>query len=585
MNFSIFKVLPFFLFNSFILLAQEISFMSPDTVCVNEIFNITNTSLAVDEIYWNFCSTDLSNPIEQQSLENLTTLDVPVFMDIAKDGDDYFAFITNHAGSLVRLSFGNSLENTPTETNLGNILILANEGIQIINDGQQWWGFSIGGSSTLSTGEAFTRLDFGNSLNNTPTINNFGNIGDLFYPHDLYIFKENENWFGWTINKYSFTLTRISFGNNLANEPIAENIGNIGNLYHPTGFHPQFYDDEWFLFVANEGIGNINGSITRLEFGDKLSNIPSGTNFGNLGILQKPRDIVITELCGQFVAILADHGDDNLYVLDFGTSLTNVPFPVTWGSISDLDFPHSFSDFFRIENDLILFIPNAGNSSISKITLRGCTDANPSFSNSSQPPPLSYSESGLYVIQMISNLGKPTQQSFCKEIVVLPKPELNLGNDTTICQQSSYIIESEFNNTLWQNNISGSSFEATQSDIYVAEVAYENCISYDTIDIQFSDCKNCILFPNVFTPDNNQVNDIFQPVIQCDNEPQNYTLKIFNRWGETIFSTTQIEQGWDGFHNNKIAQSDVYIWMMSYEYFDGEKMISKKEQGDVSLIR
>lgn len=562
--------------------AQEVSFTAPDTVCVNEIFNITNTSSGVDEVYWNFCGSDSSNPIEKETLNDLTSLDIPVFIDVEKDGNNYYAFVTSVIGKLTKLDFGDNILNEPIETNLGNLnnaMIPQSEGIQIVFDGEDWWGFIIGGIFNNS-GEKLLRLNFGNSLNNTPTTTDFGNIGELLFPHDLHIFQEDDNWFGWTINKASSTLTRFNFGNNLGNTPIAENLGNIGTLDEPVGFESFSQNENWLLFVTNEG----SGTITRLEFGDKLSNTPIGINLGNLGLFEKPRDILIQEACGQFIGLVAEADKKNLVLLSFGDNLsTNFPLPIPILSLGDFDFPHAFSKIIDFENDNYFFVLNAGDNTIDRVRLRSCDNVNPPISTAFNPPPISYDTEGSYIIQLTSDDG--VANSFCKEIIVLSYPDLNIGTDTSLCFGETILLESVFNNTIWQNTTFSNSFLVEESGFYFAETSFGNCTSYDTISIQFENCENCIIFPNVFTPDNNEVNDIFRPIIKCNNNPQNYTLKIFNRWGENIFSTNQLSQGWNGFHNNKIATSDVYVWIVSYDFFDGEKIVSKMNQGDVSLIR
>lgn len=581
MKFYFSKILLLFLFLPICTLGQQVSFTAPDTVCVDEVFNITNTSSDVDEVFWNFCGSDFSNPIEKETIDNLASLSTPVFIDVEKDGNDYFMFITNVNGKLTRLDFGNSLLNEPTEVNFGNInnaLGPQTEGIQIVFDGQDWWGFIIGGAAS-SAGEKFIRLYFGNSLNNTPTTTNFGNIGDLMFPHDLHIFQEDGNWFGWTINRYSNSLTRFEFGNNLGNTPSAQNLGNIGELDMPSGFVSFKQNGNWFLFVANEG----SNSITRLEFAEKLSNTPIGFNLGNLGVFEKPRDILIQEACGQFIGLVAEADREHLILLTFGDNLmTNFPLPIPIISLGEFEFPHAFSEIINFENDNYFFVINAGNNTVDRVKLKGCDNASIPNSNTYDPLPLSYDTEGTYIIQLTNN--NDLANSFCKEIVVQPYPDLDIGMDTSICFGETFLLESSYSNTLWQNTTMNNSFLVEATGIYVAETSFGNCTSMDTISINFVDCDDCILFPNVFTPDNNQVNDIFQPVIQCNNNPQNYSLKIFNRWGENVFSSNDISRGWDGKHKNNIAPTDVYVWIVSYEYFNGEKIVSKKEHGEITLI-
>jgi gliding motility-associated-like protein len=67
-------------------------------------------------------------------------------------------------------------------------------------------------------------------------------------------------------------------------------------------------------------------------------------------------------------------------------------------------------------------------------------------------------------------------------------------------------------------------------------------------------------FPNAFTPKKNDgTNDTF---LGKGVGIRSYHIWIFDRWGNIIFDTSDIDQGWDGGVNNKqdIIQQDVFVW-------------------------
>ncbi len=70
-----------------------------------------------------------------------------------------------------------------------------------------------------------------------------------------------------------------------------------------------------------------------------------------------------------------------------------------------------------------------------------------------------------------------------------------------------------------------------------------------------------IYVPNTFTPDRNGVNEIFKPVLEGFDE-NDYTLYIFNRWGELVFESHDMEFGWDGSYSqlNEDVQDGVFTW-------------------------
>jgi gliding motility-associated-like protein len=72
--------------------------------------------------------------------------------------------------------------------------------------------------------------------------------------------------------------------------------------------------------------------------------------------------------------------------------------------------------------------------------------------------------------------------------------------------------------------------------------------------------------PNTFTPNGDKTNDLFFPLGVGWNEDK-YTLYIFDRWGEMIFTSSDVRKGWEGKAKNgsDMAQQDVYIWKVELD--------------------
>ncbi|MBX2965161.1 MAG: gliding motility-associated C-terminal domain-containing protein [Cyclobacteriaceae bacterium] len=82
--------------------------------------------------------------------------------------------------------------------------------------------------------------------------------------------------------------------------------------------------------------------------------------------------------------------------------------------------------------------------------------------------------------------------------------------------------------------------------------------------------------PNIFTPNGDNYNPVFKPM-QFENMLE-ARLKIINRWGQEVFTTTDISAGWDGGH----APPGVYYWLLAYEGKNGKTGTAK---GWVQLMR
>ncbi len=82
-----------------------------------------------------------------------------------------------------------------------------------------------------------------------------------------------------------------------------------------------------------------------------------------------------------------------------------------------------------------------------------------------------------------------------------------------------------------------------------------------------------LFFPNTFTPNNDNLNDIFEAK---GEDITKFDLKIYDRWGDLIFHSQNITQGWDGKIKGTVAQEDVYVWMVNFKTLcTGEENILK----------
>jgi len=84
--------------------------------------------------------------------------------------------------------------------------------------------------------------------------------------------------------------------------------------------------------------------------------------------------------------------------------------------------------------------------------------------------------------------------------------------------------------------------------------------------------------PNAFSPNQDGLNDEFLVV---GNGVVEFYMEIYNRWGELIFKSTDINQGWDGKYKEKEAQLGIY------KYFVKAKTENKdySHVGEIALIR
>jgi gliding motility-associated-like protein len=89
--------------------------------------------------------------------------------------------------------------------------------------------------------------------------------------------------------------------------------------------------------------------------------------------------------------------------------------------------------------------------------------------------------------------------------------------------------------------------------------------------------------PNTFTPNNDEVNNTFKPIFFSGLDIFNYNLTVFNRWGEIVFVSNNVEYGWDGTFGNKMVESGTYIWRLEFKEKNKYKKYSRT--GHVNILK
>ena len=128
-------------------------------------------------------------------------------------------------------------------------------------------------------------------------------------------------------------------------------------------------------------------------------------------------------------------------------------------------------------------------------------------------------------------------------------------------------------------NFSGLIEQQYYIELYVEN---QNGCSDTVYGTQIVEGEYAFFLPNSFTPNGDGVNDEFYPVgdkVSLDN----YSFKVFNRWGEMVFSTNEFGTGWDGKYQNNQVSTDAYVWKI--DLVDASTGEEKSFNGYVLLTR
>ena len=161
------------------------------------------------------------------------------------------------------------------------------------------------------------------------------------------------------------------------------------------------------------------------------------------------------------------------------------------------------------------------------------------------------------------------------------KPVFQLPKELSFCTGDKLELTPDFTDAtyLWQDGSEYPSYHVTQPGLYYV-TASNSCGSFsDTVNIKPGYCH--LIVPNAFSPNEDGLNDIFRalgtPVLTA------FEMKIYNRWGQLVFQTTEKTKGWDGSYKGKKQPAGAYIYQIVYkeQNSSGGKFI----KGTVLLIR
>jgi gliding motility-associated-like protein len=129
------------------------------------------------------------------------------------------------------------------------------------------------------------------------------------------------------------------------------------------------------------------------------------------------------------------------------------------------------------------------------------------------------------------------------------------------------------------NTISDPTVAPDQNVAYVITVTDKaGCSISDTVNVFL--LPDLLLIPTAFSPNNDGVNDLFKPLNKNLNK---IDFQVYDRWGQKIYETDVIGDGWDGTYKGRKQDLGVYVWQAEYQLTGQTKTLSAS--GNVTLVR
>jgi gliding motility-associated-like protein len=209
--------------------------------------------------------------------------------------------------------------------------------------------------------------------------------------------------------------------------------------------------------------------------------------------------------------------------------------------------------------------------------------------NSIANPTASPTRSIRYLVSVFDNKGCPKPGIDSVRVRVVAQVPAFAGNDTSIVLNQPLQLNATGGTAyawtpttgLNNPNISSPVANPTSNISYIVRVSTpEGCFAKDTINVKVFNTNPDLFVPTAFTPNNDSKNDQLIPIPVGITKLEYF--KVYNRYGELVFNTTQIGRGWDGRIKGKEQNTSTYVWYVQGVDYTGKTIFKK---GTSTLIR
>jgi gliding motility-associated-like protein len=212
-----------------------------------------------------------------------------------------------------------------------------------------------------------------------------------------------------------------------------------------------------------------------------------------------------------------------------------------------------------------------------------------------------YQNAGLFdvTLTVTSAAGCTTAETYLDYINVTPEPiaafayspgEIDLVN-TEVNFTNSSLNATNYTWSFGDNSAQSNAENPTHMFPEIGDRSYTvtlvaeslGCIDQTSVIIYVQD-QLLFFVPNIFTPDGNNINNKFLPVFSSGLDIYDYHLTIFNRWGELVFESYNVDYGWTGhFGTGGLVNDGTYVWQIDF----GETMTDKRHhnRGHVTVLK
>jgi gliding motility-associated-like protein len=240
---------------------------------------------------------------------------------------------------------------------------------------------------------------------------------------------------------------------------------------------------------------------------------------------------------------------------------------------------------FDVENvcfeDGTLFILQNG-SNVDNITWTFGDSGGGSNTSTDIQPTHFFTAAGTYTVSVTEYFNGVPYGPYTEEVFVNELPAPTVGDTVYMYPGSPILLDAGagFVTYEWSTGESSQVVKVDLPGTYYVNVQNERCcFKLDSVLVLYFD----VMVPNAFRPGG--TNPVFKAYASSLDAINNFALYVFNRWGQQIFLSNDINVGWDGKVGGTDAPGDVYVWLVNYDVERSGKTVKIAYKGNVILLR
>nr|MBP6335449.1 PKD domain-containing protein [Bacteroidia bacterium] len=411
-------------------------FSALGTVCAGVPISISNTSTGAVDYFWDFCAGDFDSLVTDTN-DASGFLNTPSGITPVVDASGRYVFVCSRGDDkIVRYDYGNGWDSPPTlVTDLGNILgqIASPNGIAFYRESSVWYALVL---SVFNN--TMTKLDFGNGLDAMPTAAAVIVNSNLNFPRGIDIGVDGSgNIIAVISNFIGSSLTSVNFGNSINNVPT---VGTPFALAGAGAIDVAVVKEcgNWYALASCYS----SNEIYLVDFGNSLANTPVNSQSLFTG-LANPSGVSVARDNDNWYVLASNSTNGKVVVQNIGNSFST-PTPVLSGEVELGGGNPAGINLMREASDWYAFVSMEATNAYKKINFRNVCAVNTITLTDPTPANIIFSSGGTYHVSLEATDASGNTDYFSQAVPVFIAPVTNFAVTGNCIGDQSIFIDSTF---------------------------------------------------------------------------------------------------------------------------------------------